>query len=226
MLAGGATSVALLATVAVAAPPPLSTAFLAPFILLTAAVLLHMPFSVGFHLFRGINADVYNLWRRLDQIFIFFASVLLALALSWHAYESAAAIALNTAAAAVVAVAAVREIVGLQPHYQRPRGAMVAFVGSIVMCYWWPMGVTAVRELAAGTPTAATWTALGTFAVLQAGGAAYACGFPERAFPGIFDVCMFSHQLMHVAALAAHVLEYCFVWSLATQSHGALSAAT
>jgi hypothetical protein len=43
----------------------------AAFVLLTAATLLHAPFSVGFHLFRGISRDVYSLWRRLDQVAIF-----------------------------------------------------------------------------------------------------------------------------------------------------------
>jgi len=42
-----------------------------PFLLLTAATLLHAPFSIGFHMFRGICAHTYNLWRRLDQVFIF-----------------------------------------------------------------------------------------------------------------------------------------------------------
>jgi hypothetical protein len=62
MIAGGAVSIAMFAWVAAATHPSLSA--LVPFGALTAAVLLHMPFSVGFHLFRGISADVYNLWRR------------------------------------------------------------------------------------------------------------------------------------------------------------------
>jgi predicted membrane channel-forming protein YqfA (hemolysin III family) len=66
MIAGGVVSSAMLAWVIVATHgSPLA---LVPFLALTTAVLLHMPFSVGFHLFRGINADVYNLWRRLDQV--------------------------------------------------------------------------------------------------------------------------------------------------------------
>ncbi len=44
------------------------------FCALTGSVWLHMPWSVGFHLFRGINPQVYNLWRRLDQVFIFVVS--------------------------------------------------------------------------------------------------------------------------------------------------------
>lgn len=66
MIAGGVVSSAMLAWVIVATHG--SALAVVPFLALTAAVLIHMPFSVCFHLFRGINVDVYNLWRRLDQV--------------------------------------------------------------------------------------------------------------------------------------------------------------
>lgn len=62
MVAGAVVSLAMLAWVIVATYP--SAAAVVPFAALTTAVVMHMPFSVGFHLFRGIDADVYNLWRR------------------------------------------------------------------------------------------------------------------------------------------------------------------
>lgn len=37
---------------------------LVPFAALTGAVLVHMPFSVGNHLFGCISVEVHNLWRR------------------------------------------------------------------------------------------------------------------------------------------------------------------
>lgn len=137
MLAGGVVSIAMLAWVIAATQPSITA--LIPFLALTAAVLVHMPFSVGFHLFRGINAEVYNLWRRLDQIFIFLVSVLLAFGLSWHVYSTWWGIAVNTGAALGVAVFAIRDLWGLQPHFQRNRGLVVVFVGCIVLCYWFPM---------------------------------------------------------------------------------------
>lgn len=42
-----------------------------PIWLMTVSTLLHAPFSIGFHLFRGMRKDVYNLWRRLDQARLF-----------------------------------------------------------------------------------------------------------------------------------------------------------
>lgn len=95
---------------------------------------------------------------------------------------------------------------------------MVIFIGSIVMVYWFPMGFQAVKELMHGHPTAATAYALATFAVLQLGGWTFAAGFPEKQFPGVFDLVGFSHQLMHVAVMVAHILEYLFVWNLYQRS--------
>eukprot|EP00879_Flechtneria_rotunda_P020331 GHRR01021381.1.p1 GENE.GHRR01021381.1~~GHRR01021381.1.p1 ORF type:complete len:222 (+),score=45.85 GHRR01021381.1:401-1066(+) len=216
MIAGAIGSLALLSWVAAATGASLQA--LIPFLALTASVLIHAPFSVGFHLFRGINLEVYNLWRRLDQIFIFLVSILLAFGLSWHVYSSWIGIALNTSAAAAVAVGACRELMALPPHFQRHRGAMVMFVGTVVMCYWFPMGYKAAQELSSGSITACAPIAVLTFAVLQIGGWVFAAGFPERFFPYTFDLALFSHQLMHVFACAAHVLEYWFVWELYKQS--------
>jgi adiponectin receptor len=95
---------------------------------------------------------------------------------------------------------------------------MVFFIGSIVMCYWFPMGFQAVKECMHGHPTSATAYGLAAFAVLQLGGWTFAAGFPEKRFPGVFDLVGFSHQLMHVSVLVAHVLEYLFVWELYQRS--------
>jgi adiponectin receptor len=149
--------------------------------------------------------------------------VLIAFGLSWHVYGSWLGTALNTGAAAAVAAAGVAEVRGLQPHFQRHRGQMVAFVGSIVLVYWWPMAVYTARRLAAGRGLdAASGYALATFGVLQAGGWVFAAGLPEKALPGVFDLCGFSHQLMHVAVMVAHVLEYLFVWCLHTSALAAV----
>lgn len=55
-------SVMMLDQVARAIHPP--TTDLVPFAALTAAILIHMPFSVGNHLFCCMSAEVHSLWRR------------------------------------------------------------------------------------------------------------------------------------------------------------------
>ena len=164
------------------APPPRfrpAASDAAPFWLMTAAVLLHAPWSVGFHLFRGISAAAYNLWRRLDQVFIFQVSQLLAAGIGWFVYESSAGLALNLAATVVVAAVACRDIWGLSPDFQRNRVHMVAFIGAIVVCYWAPMGVQLWRDVG-GAALAALAAARGALAA--GGGAAALVGAAAAAF--------------------------------------------
>jgi adiponectin receptor len=217
MIVGALLSAALLAAAWVRLQPTLATGL--PFLVLTTSVWLHMPFSVGFHLFRGMNPMVYNLWRRLDQVFIFQVSILLTFSLSFYVY-SWRGIAANTLAAAMVAQTATVDIWSLSPTYQRNRNHMVVFVGSIVLCYWFPMVYQAVTDLCSGHgATPAVWLAAGTFTVLQLGGVIFAHGFPEKQFPGVFDTVGFSHQLMHVCAFLAHAMEYAFVVSMYLRHH-------
>lgn len=79
-------------------------------------------------------------------------------------------------------------------------------------------GYQAGKELAEGQPGPCTALAFATFAVLQLGGWIFAAGFPEKWFPNVFDYSFFSHPLMHVFAVIAHVLEYLFVWQLHQQT--------
>lgn len=194
-----------------------------PFALMTSAVLLHAPWSVCFHVFRVISPEEYNLWRRLDQVFIFQVSQLLTLAIGWFVYDSGSGssvswgLALNVAAAVMTAAVATRDIWGLPHDFQRNRVHMVAFVGAVVVCYWAPMGWQLAKDLSlaarlAGPPSwAAAAYSSATFASLAVGAAVFAAGFPERWCPGGRFDCFFSHVWMHVFAAAAHVLEYLFV---------------
>jgi hypothetical protein len=59
--------------------------------------------------------------HRLDQAFIFVVSVLIAFGLSWLVYDTWLGVAVNTGVAAGIAVLGVREVRGLQPHFQRHR---------------------------------------------------------------------------------------------------------
>lgn len=72
-------------------------------------------------------------------------------------------------------------------------------------------GLTGATAATAAPSLAVASCALGTLVSLVIGGLLYASGLPERAFPGVFDVVGFSHQLMHVAAAAAHAFEFAFV---------------
>ena len=175
------------------------------------------------------------------------ASQLLTLGVAWFVYDSPAALALNVLAAFAVAQPASAAVWRQPAHYQRPRGEMVLFVAAIAACYWAPMCVQAAYDLAAHAahaaaphwapaaalaaaagpppPLAAAACAAGTAGALAAGALVFATGFPERAWPGVFDIVGFSHQLMHVAAGAAHVAQYAFILEMAARRRAAAAGA-
>lgn len=62
MVAQGVISIALFIWLALSTNQPVP--MLLPFIALTMAVLVHMPFSVGLHLFSCISKQVHDFWRR------------------------------------------------------------------------------------------------------------------------------------------------------------------
>jgi len=62
MIAQGVLSIALFIWLALSSHQPVP--MLLPFIALTVAVLVHMPFSVGLHLFSCLSKQVHDLWRR------------------------------------------------------------------------------------------------------------------------------------------------------------------
>lgn len=62
MALNGLISICMFAAVAATMVPP--TSALVPFAALTAAVLVHAPFSVGNHLFSCMGAEVHSLWQR------------------------------------------------------------------------------------------------------------------------------------------------------------------
>jgi adiponectin receptor len=139
-----------------------------PFWALTLSCAAHAPFSVGFHMFRGMGPRTYNLWRRLDQAFIFLASVPMAWALaawarggpfgemgggsgggadSWALLGGSPAASATALIALVVALWAVAVVAALKPGFRRDKRQMVLFVATIVACYWAPMAAQAWHDL-------------------------------------------------------------------------------
>lgn len=62
MIAEGVISIALFIRVATTSNQPITA--LVPFAALSISVLVHIPFSVGFHLFNCISKEVRDLWCR------------------------------------------------------------------------------------------------------------------------------------------------------------------
>jgi hypothetical protein len=164
---------------------------------------------------------------------------LVALSVAWFVYSSWWALALNMAAMAVTAQLGTRDVWSLSPDVQRNRAHLVAYMAALAACYFFPMvlqsgrdgaavlaaargGASAVAGAAASSPPpslAAAGYAAGTLASLIFGAAVFATGFPERAWPGVFDTVGFSHQLMHLGAIGAFVCEYLFTLEMWSRRH-------
>lgn len=121
-----------------------------------------------------------------------------------------------TAAAVAVASYASAQIWSLPPDVQRDRRSVVALVAAIVVCYYSPLALQALMDVAllGRADTVPVLCATCVLGSLVAGGAVFAAGVPERWLPNTFDYVGSSHQLMHVAGLTAHALEYVFMLEL------------
>jgi predicted membrane channel-forming protein YqfA (hemolysin III family) len=94
------------------------------------------------------------------------------------------------------------------------RKMLIRSLSSIIAVAVWPMLYQAFVESMAASPTKATRLVVATALVMQSGGQLSAAQLPEKLAPGAFDLIGASHQLMHVAMWAAHVLQYLFVWEI------------
>ncbi|GLC50920.1 hypothetical protein PLESTB_000446700 [Pleodorina starrii] len=182
------------------------------FALFTSTTVLHLPFCVGFHLFTSMRRPVFNKWRKMDVIGIFNVSILLAFSLSYFVFPWWGCLA-NTLVAACVALTATvsfaktpDEVDLLDP------GKQALFVGTVVLCYWFPMACATVRDTLDGKFTLSSGATVGVFVGLSLSGWAFSTAWPQRHFPGRFDVWGHSHQLMHVGVLICHALEFAFLW--------------
>lgn len=71
-----------------------------------------------------------------------------------------------------------------------------------------------LRALLSGKFAGASAYAIAWLVAAQLGSWAFYHNFPEKYFPGVFDLVGHSHQLMHVALMVGCVLKYMFVWEL------------
>jgi adiponectin receptor len=181
------------------------------FVFFMLASIVHTPFSVGFHLFMPVSQKVFNLWRRLDVCAIFAGSVCFTVALSFFVLPLWGT--LITSAIAVVLAA-----MAMSRFWQTPDDQALdytkhaAFVGSIIMCYWFPMVFAIVRDSIGAVFSLSTGMALGEFVCLILGGFAFASMWPQKFYPGKFNVWGHSHQMLHVAAMMAHGFKFVFLW--------------
>ena len=182
-----------------------------PFYMFWFSAIVHMPFSVGYHMFMPISAVVYNKWRRLDISFIFVASCPLTFALCYFIMPLAATLSVTGAAITVTTLALFRNF-SLKQGEVLNRSTNAIFITSIVIVYFSPIVYLSVVDTIAGKFTVAQITLIVVFLSLFIGGYMYAKCIPECYSHGTFDLVGRSHQIMHILVMTAHVSEFFFVY--------------
>ena len=183
-----------------------------PFYLLTASALIHLPFSVGYHLFLPISPLIYNKWRRLDISFIFISSCLLTPALCFFVMPYWATF-LVTSIAVIVTIIAILRISRFKAGESLQRKQYILFIGIIVCIYYFPIAFKAVKDILHRKFTVAIASAIIIPVVLLLGSFVYSKAWPESAYPVTFDLFGSSHQIAHIAILVAHIMEFFFIYS-------------
>lgn len=208
---------------------------LVAFVALWSCPTLHLPFTVGYHQFACMSPEALRYWRGLDVIFIFWASVPLTFALAYFVMPLPYALGL-TAVALALALHAWHNAHSLPAGAEINKKANTRYVGLVVLVYTSPVVLQACKDLAgmllsgaAGAyqlpyevydPLYSVKCAAALAFCFVYGGVTYVASFPDVYAPGMFDIVGAAQQLMHMAIVGAHALEWLFVIHMFHRRHG------
>lgn len=94
-----------------------------------------------------ISIKVFNLWRKLDVCVIFTVSILLTLSMAYYVLPWWGVLA-NVGVAGALAVVAVKLFWRTRDNEALDPTKHAAFVGLIILCYWFPMVYALGRDAA------------------------------------------------------------------------------
>lgn len=175
---------------------------LIPFACLCISALVHMPFSVGYHLLRPISLEQCTKLRYLDNLFICIGLCFLCFSLSFFTFPFPATIA-YTGTCVLIAYTISKKI-DMSPNALNTskQAGNVSLITSFCM---FPLLVACVKL--------GLWTELVVcLSSLVLGAFVYTKRIPEIWYPYTFDYIGNSHNIMHVCILIAHVVEYIVVY--------------
>ncbi|KXZ45442.1 hypothetical protein GPECTOR_54g182 [Gonium pectorale] len=188
-----------------------------PFLVAWLGQSLHGPLSCGYHLFMCMSPTVANRWRKLDLTFILVLNTCATYALSYFTFGLWASLAW-TAAVGAAAATGVRSVAALQPRQPLDRRRVLGMIGLTSCGYYVPL---VLRGVAALVLQGKGWPELGIALVVLGchltGAAVYATHWPQRHFPGVFDLAGFSHNLMHIFCFTAYNCAYPYLSYLYSQ---------
>lgn len=182
------------------------------FLFFTGASIVHTPFSLGFHLLMPFSVETYNLWRRLDVCAIFVGSSMFTVSLAYFVLPWWGML-INSLISASISLAAIWTFWKVPDDHVLDKWHHVGFVGSIILCYWFPMLIALLRAAIRMQFPFSSTMAVGEFVSLICGGWAFAAHWPQEHAPGKFDVFGHSHQMLHLAAFFGHIFKFLFMYN-------------
>lgn len=109
---------------------PFTTSASAPLTCVYLSSLVHLPFSVGYHLFMPMSVEISNKWRNLDITFIYVASIFLTYGLSYYVFPMYVTLFLTMVSAVICA---------RQKHKLNNRKHHVLYLALTISIYLFPM---------------------------------------------------------------------------------------
>jgi adiponectin receptor len=179
--------------------------------------LVHAPWSVGFHALGFRSRDTYWFFKTMDHLFVYVASVFLTYALSYHSLFDWP-VTRSVLVLLAVMMAIVQLFVACFPVFREDRFKFwrVFCAGAIVQNYLLPTYLRLYELLALEDPGSVGWgvelvSVVIPFLCFVFGGLTYGFSWPDCRYPGVFDLHLRGHVLMHFALLGAHLAEFLFI---------------
>ncbi|EFJ46258.1 hypothetical protein VOLCADRAFT_105620 [Volvox carteri f. nagariensis] len=159
------------------------------FVMYWTSLIVHLPFSVGYHLFLPISVGVYNTWRRLDMSFILMMSVQLTYGMSYFVYPQLWHTLMATALVSLASAAGIHAIYGsVKEGMPLTRGNVTRWIGLTAIGYYFPIIYQAVLDGRRGEYSVPFIAAIVVPTSLVGGAQLYELHIPERFFPGKLDL--------------------------------------
>jgi len=179
--------------------------------ILTFSALIHLPFSLGYHIFMPLGKDVSIYWRKLDVSFIFISSIFLALALDFYIFPLPI-ILIHITMTTTVAYIGINNFWKTSNTSKIDHAKHCYLLLFIVICYYFPILCKVLYDLIIIKQVTKS-AIIGLFIpiVLFICGFSFAKEWPQYLFPGKFDLVGNSHNIVHITAGIAHILEYLFI---------------
>lgn len=172
---------------------------LTPFIIFFLASCIHLPFSVGYHLFLPISEKTRDFWRKLDITFIFISGTLFAFAFGYFVFDIHILLFFI-----LIGVCLTCKYISLQTFN---RTQITKLIGLIVLLYLFPMFFKAIRDM----DLTAFIYGISVTILLTISALCYATSWPECSYTGTYDIIGNSHNILHMGIMIAYILEYMFI---------------